>query len=708
MADVKIDYNDSYNTQTDLHIGSGTTMLAQSFLTNCSYTLNSIQLRLYRSGTITGNIRATLCTYTDYPDIVFTPITYGEIAASSITTGTSGAWYSFTMDSPTVLTYGIERAIVLTIEGTGTGIIYWRGRNDSYDGDIYHSYWYDDDWYLLTSPNDLTFRTYGVITAPGKAYNPDPYDTHTGIYVNTRYFTCVLGYGATSGKVYIDNQYQGDVSSGATSTYTLGSALDVGDHTWRVDSIYLSETTTGNTWSFAIIANPTLSTNIVDGYTSDDSITNTISSYMGYNFYAAATKSINKIQLKAHRYYLSSADILTVDVYQTDEDGFPAGDSLASAVFSDCFRLPACPASGAFDMDTISVKIETDFDNQISLVESTRYALVFSISPDSCGAIDVCLMDVGFNAIGYFYYDGGWQAAGEEKWINYTNPKWAYSFYIENDFTLVDFSFNWFHSEENPDEILTCDVKFDVYEADANGYPTGESLSTVTVDGETLTGSDTITLDEELDLTENQNYSVVVELIEPTEDDGCIWDYTNIWGKSKLIGYSGGSWYVSSGVLQLWFGLVSGLPEKPVEPAPENVKKYVKKNLGILEWEDGGAGQENAATAYDVFFGTESGDLSLISFDVADTFLTMPSGIDFSMIYYWRVDAKNDSGTTTGDEWSFWTEISPNYDRFPDYNPDYQWQYSDGQYQWLDIDVAGGGRYKNHLVIVGFNCIYYS
>ncbi len=74
--------------------------------------------------------------------------------------------------------------------------------------------------------------------------------------------------------------------------------------------------------------------------------------------------------------------------------------------------------------------------------------------------------------------------------------------------------------------------------------------------------------------------------------------------------------------------------------------------------------------------------------------------------YYWRVDAVNEAGTTTGDEWYFDTQFSWLNERPPDYNETLNWGYTDGSYQWADFHTSGGGRYKEQLVIVGHNSIY--
>jgi hypothetical protein len=61
------------------------------------------------------------------------------------------------------------------------------------------------------------------------------------------------------------------------------------------------------------------------------------------------------------------------------------------------------------------------------------------------------------------------------------------------------------------------------------------------------------------------------------------------------------------------------------------------------------------AETYDVYFGTESGNLSLLASDVSNTQLAVVGPFEYDTTYYWRVDATNEYGTTTGDEWSFTT-----------------------------------------------------
>jgi len=67
------------------------------------------------------------------------------------------------------------------------------------------------------------------------------------------------------------------------------------------------------------------------------------------------------------------------------------------------------------------------------------------------------------------------------------------------------------------------------------------------------------------------------------------------------------------------------------------------------------------ATTYNAYFGTQSGNLTLVasgltSASLAATYLIEAFGnAAYDTTYYWRIDAVNEFGTTQGDEWSFTT-----------------------------------------------------
>ena len=86
--------------------------------------------------------------------------------------------------------------------------------------------------------------------------------------------------------------------------------------------------------------------------------------------------------------------------------------------------------------------------------------------------------------------------------------------------------------------------------------------------------------------------------------------------------------------------------------------------------------------------------------------------LDYFSLYEWRVDTYDPVSelTTTGDTWTFISMKSHRFTDFfrpPGYDEDKVWEPETG---WVDIDsfeYTGSGRYKNQLVVIGHNCIYF-
>lgn len=81
------------------------------------------------------------------------------------------------------------------------------------------------------------------------------------------------------------------------------------------------------------------------------------------------------------------------------------------------------------------------------------------------------------------------------------------------------------------------------------------------------------------------------------------------------------------------------------------------EDIGIaatLVWQDGGY-----ADCYDVYVGTDPASLVLVEGPQDATFYAADSDWSYETVYYWRIDSKNNYGTTTGDVWSFTTEDAP-------------------------------------------------
>lgn len=138
----------------------------------------------------------------------------------------------------------------------------------------------------------------------------------------------------------------------------------------------------------------------------------------------------------------------------------------------------------------------------------------------------------------------------------------------------------------------------------------------------------------------------------------------------------------SIGTITLSVRAVDGLPSKPVNPAPSDAATNVTLDQETVTWEDGGD-----AETYDVYYGTTSGDLTKVSSAQAGTSFTIfgiDDGSPFSYlnVRYWRIDATNSYGTTTGDEWVFTTI------RF--YPPQVTYWYSTGGYYYQLLVQADG------------------
>ena len=90
-------------------------------------------------------------------------------------------------------------------------------------------------------------------------------------------------------------------------------------------------------------------------------------------------------------------------------------------------------------------------------------------------------------------------------------------------------------------------------------------------------------------------------------------------------------------------------PAKAVNPDPSDNASGVPVNA-TLSW-SAGAGTDT----HDVYFGTASGALTLVSGGQAGASYSPPADLTINTTYYWRVDETNIIGTTAGDEWSFTT-----------------------------------------------------
>jgi hypothetical protein len=96
---------------------------------------------------------------------------------------------------------------------------------------------------------------------------------------------------------------------------------------------------------------------------------------------------------------------------------------------------------------------------------------------------------------------------------------------------------------------------------------------------------------------------------------------------------------------------VASSPAVPTSPSPANLYAYATAGNLALSW----TGSTNALS-YAVYFGT-SADSLVKKADVTTAAYTIPALAERTT-YYWRIDASNALGTTTGDVWHFTTATS--------------------------------------------------
>jgi len=95
-------------------------------------------------------------------------------------------------------------------------------------------------------------------------------------------------------------------------------------------------------------------------------------------------------------------------------------------------------------------------------------------------------------------------------------------------------------------------------------------------------------------------------------------------------------------------------PSKPVNPSPANGATAANFTSFTFSWDNGGG-----ATSYKVYIGDSQyalnhyADVGTDSYTPGDGSAAKSFILAVQDVIYWRVDAVNDNGTTTGDVWSF-------------------------------------------------------
>lgn len=126
--------------------------------------------------------------------------------------------------------------------------------------------------------------------------------------------------------------------------------------------------------------------------------------------------------------------------------------------------------------------------------------------------------------------------------------------------------------------------------------------------------------------------------------------YTN--GESLTSSNSGNSWTAVSSadiLFETWGNPL--IPGKPTNPSPTDTASSITLDETPLSWD---ASVGGPADTYKVYFRESGDDWELVGVAQAGVSWTIDFGIlAYRTTYEWRIDATNDTGTTTGDTWTF-------------------------------------------------------
>ena len=235
----------------------GTTWRAQIFTTESAYTITDVALYCFKytsPGDITVSIRKTSGGKPIDGDLCSVTVAEGVISDFP-----TRAWYTFTFDTSATLDDATQYAIVWRAPGGDAGNYFapfGYGSSGYAGGGLVPGASSGTIWGVISTTNDMDFRTYGGTPLPGKPTNPSPTDTVTDITLDET----PLSWDASDPEADTYNIYfriQGEdwveVSSAqaALEWAIIFGTLGYGTtYEWRVDATNVYGTTTGDTWTF--------------------------------------------------------------------------------------------------------------------------------------------------------------------------------------------------------------------------------------------------------------------------------------------------------------------------------------------------------------------------------------------------------------------------------------------------------------------------
>jgi len=133
------------------------------------------------------------------------------------------------------------------------------------------------------------------------------------------------------------------------------------------------------------------------------------------------------------------------------------------------------------------------------------------------------------------------------------------------------------------------------------------------------------------------------------------------------------------------------IPKKAKNPVPQNNKNKISAYTSI-SWHKG---DKYPVQYYTVYFGTDNPPTNIINAETTyDSTFTLPTPLNFSTQYFWKIDSHNEYGKTSGNIWTFTVAGPPNDDfETGDFSAN-SW-YFDGDADWtVDNTIAFSGNFS--------------
>ena len=204
-------------------------------------------------------------------------------------------------------------------------------------------------------------------------------------------------------------------------------------------------------------------------------------------------------------------------------------------------------------------------------------------------------------------------------------------------------------------------VTVSIQGVDGSNKPDGSDVASITDDPSAYTTSSSgewieYTFASPYLLSATTRYAIVVRAAGGSSENDIKWRadssspaYTN--GEILTSTDSGNSWTAISSIdalFETWGNPL--IPGKPTNPSPTNAVSSITLDETPLSWD----ASDPAADTYEVYF-RESGDnwVQVGSAQVGVSWTIDFGTLAYGTTYEWRIDATNDTGTTTGDTWTF-------------------------------------------------------